>query len=205
MVKKSSARILLSVLALSSLCGTQIPLSAAAGPKPLTEASVRVRDVQLLENGALELQLVDSQGRGLSQVPVVVSFQNRRVAEGRTDADGIVRMENLRGGQHVVQAGSGVEVVRLWDTAIAPPSAVRRLAIVSNEQVVRGQGSGPPTTFMGSPMNQLLVTGTILSLVGVGYLLNENNNQDDAIRSLQQQQQQLNGNSIFSLGAPVSP
>ena len=202
MVRNSSARMLLSVFALSCAGVFAMPLSSAEGPKPLPEAALKIRDVQLQENGTLELQLVDAQGKGLANVPVVVAFQNRKVGEAKTNVDGVVRMENLRGGQHVIQAGAGVEIVRLWEAAIAPPSAVRRLAIVSDEKVVRGQGNGTAQSFMGGGMNGLLGVGVVGSLVGLGYLLNENENQDDTNRSLQQQINALNQNNQ---GGPVSP
>ncbi len=156
------------------------------GPRPLPDAKARIRDVLLSERGVVELQLVDSQGQGLKNVPVTVKFQDRIVAQATTGENGLVSLEKIRPGQHTVHAGAGIELVRVWQPSAAPPSAVNRLAIVSDERVVRGQPGSTPS----NPGQTTISPGgalTILSLVGAGVALAEIESQKDDIKSLQSQ------------------
>ena len=182
----AGCRIVAASLALAVSASGMI--QAAAGPKPLPEAAAKVRDVRLAQGGALELQLVDQQGNAIGEVPVSLSFSGQRVAEAQSDDRGTVRFSNLRPGLHVVHAGGTTDTVRLWNDGTAPPHAVRRLAVVAGEQVVRGQ-SPVNTLGLGGVSGGTLVLGAATIAAGtLGVVsLVENQELQDDVDDLQSQ------------------
>lgn len=151
MIKTIWFRKMICGLALVSVASTVCePILAGdgAGPIPLKQADVKVRDVRLSEDGTFSLQLVDPQGNGISNVLVQLNYDGRKIAEGSSDQSGRLQFTGLRPGIHALTAGAGVEAVRLWAADTAPSTAVERLAVVSDERIVRGQPGSPlvPTT-----------------------------------------------------------
>ncbi|MFO0426451.1 MAG: hypothetical protein ACK526_07790 [Planctomyces sp.] len=155
-------------------------IHAASAPKPITsiQQSSQIRDVRLNDEGMLQLQLLNSQGQGLSGVDVSLMFEDRTVATGTTDKNGALAFRGLRPGIHVAQAGAGREILRLWNHDTAPPQAINRVAIVSDEKVVRGQigiftpdpnapPQGPGFTFGGQLLNPLTVGAIAIGTVAV--------------------------------------
>jgi hypothetical protein len=98
--------------------------------------------VKLSEGGVLEMQLVDQSNRPIQDVAVELQFEGKRVATARSDKTGTVRFVRVRAGQQTIQAGDNVKIVRLWKGDSAPPEAVTRLAVTTEERIVRGQGGG---------------------------------------------------------------
>lgn len=127
----------LSLIALGP--ATTGPCFGEPVPIPLNRTDIQARDVRLTSDRAFELQLVDRQGRGLSGVQVQLGYEGRIIAEGRSNEDGRLVLAGLRPGLHTLTAGRAVQQVRLWNDETAPDIAVRNLALVSEESVVRGQ------------------------------------------------------------------
>jgi hypothetical protein len=155
-------------------------LHAASAPKPINSAqlSSKIRDVRLNDEGMIQLQLLNSQGQGLSDVDVSLLFEDRTVATGTTDKNGSLAFKGLRPGIHVAQAGGGREILRLWNHDTAPPQAINRVAIVSDEKIVRGQigiftpdpnapHQGPGYTFGGQTINPLTLGAIAVATVAV--------------------------------------
>lgn len=169
MIKTIWFRKMICGLALVSITTTTCESVLAGntpGPVPLKQADVKVRDVRLSADGTFSLQLVDSQGNGIKDVPVQLNYDGRKIAEGRSDETGRLQFTGLRPGLHALTAGVGVEAIRLWAADAAPSTAVERLAVVSEERIVRGQPGSPlvPTTgtysFGGIPFSPFTI-GTI--------------------------------------------
>lgn len=153
---------------------------AASAPKPITsiQQNSQIRDVRLNDEGMLQLQLLNSQGQGLSGVDVSLLFEDRTVATGTTDKNGSLAFKGLRPGIHVAQAGAGREILRVWNHDTAPPQAINRVAIVSDEKIVRGQigiftpdpnapPQGPGYTFGGQTINPLTLGAIAVATVAV--------------------------------------
>ncbi len=182
----AGCRIVAASLALA--VSAQGMIQAAEGPKPLPEAAAKIRDVRLAQGGTLELQLVDQQGNGLQNVPVSLSFSGQRVAEAQSNDHGTVRFSNLRPGLHVVHAGSATDTVRLWNDGTAPPHAARRLAVVADEQVVRGQLGGGSLGFGGASGGTMFLAAAAIGGGALGVVgLVENQELQDEVDDLQDQ------------------
>ncbi len=172
MVRKSFTRCLLPGF-IASLQLTMLPVAEFAdGPKPLPTVEVRALDIRLQSDGMMVAQLVDQSGNGLSDVPVAVRFGGQTVAESKTDLEGRVRFSGLRPGAHSLHAGHAVQPVRLWPADTAPPGALTTVALVSNEEIVRGQMTygqdyvpmnGLPSGFNGPSISPLT-----LGMIGFG-------------------------------------
>lgn len=149
-------------------------VSAADGPKPLRTDVTKLRDVRLAEGGVMHLQLLTEDGQPIRNADVELQFGSRKVATGQTDDAGVVEFSNLRPGIHRIQAGAGSESVRLWNQDTAPPAAVNRVAIVADEDVVRGQlgiftpdPNAPPQT-QGYTFGGQLLDPLMLAAIGLG-------------------------------------
>ncbi|MBL8818479.1 MAG: carboxypeptidase regulatory-like domain-containing protein [Planctomyces sp.] len=172
MVRKSFTRRLLPAF-IASLPLTILPMAASAdGPKPLPTAEVRTLDVGLQPDGMMVAQLVDQNGNGLSDVPVAIRFEGRTVAESKTDSEGRVRFSGLRPGVHSLHAGNAVQAVRLWQSETAPPGALSTVALVSDEEIVRGQmtygGGYVPMNSQPSGFSGPSISPLTLGMIGFG-------------------------------------
>ena len=122
-------------LAWIACCGMVSP-AAVFGSQPQTN---NVQDVALTAGGAFSGQIVDAQGNGLAGVPVTVANASGKVTLN-TSADGRFQVTNLNGGVLQIAAGDCVQTCRVWTASTAPPVATSGLLMVSNNNVVRGQG-----------------------------------------------------------------
>jgi hypothetical protein len=166
--------------------------SAADGPKPITSKISGVRDARLSEDGVLSLQLLTKDGQGIADIEVLVSYEDQQIASGETKADGSVEFTGLRPGVHQLSAGAGRETLRIWTYDTAPPKAVNRVAIVTDERVVRGQigiftpdPNSPPNsngyTFGGQMIDPLLLGAVAVGTVAV-VKVNDLEDEVDALR-----------------------
>jgi hypothetical protein len=69
-----------------------------------------------------------------------------------TDADGRFAVGNLRGGTYCLQVSEGTSVCRVWTSGAAPPSAARRILVVNDRLIQRGQ----------RPIRELFISDPIL-------------------------------------------
>ena len=170
---RSSTQMLRQLLAL--LCVASAPLSSsisAADGQPLAAAnraatpvtSSVVRDVRLQGDGSVQLRLLNTSGHPRVEHVVRCLYDGNVIAKGKTNANGVVRISNLRAGIHSVAVGHSVTVYRFWNPGTAPPSAIASPAIVASDETLRGQygyGYGPPT--MMAP--GMLATGVTIAAV----------------------------------------
>ncbi len=141
-------------LACAGVLVSSNPVSAAAPIRKIQKSG----DIALTEGGALVGQVVDSQGQGLDGAAVTVSQGNKAVARTVANKNGYFSVNDLRGGTFTVRAANGEKTYRLWTAKSAPPSAKSRALLVSENQIVRGQG-----------IDAITGTTVILSAVAAGF------------------------------------
>ena len=99
-----------------------------------------VQDVKLHAKGILTVRVVDLQGNSVVGEPVSVMFQGKEIAVAVSDENGLAAVSGLRPGLHGIVTPAGTTACRLWNSDAAPPSATSVPAIVSDAEIVRGQG-----------------------------------------------------------------
>jgi hypothetical protein len=134
---------------------------------------VQSADVRLDPRGALIGQLLDTQGRPASRVPVELWRSGERIAATATDADGRFGFAPVTVGVYqVLAAEADALVVRAWQPATAPPAASDQLLLVRGS-VVRGQypprACAPPAgVYDGAVMRTLSNPWVFSGLVAAG-------------------------------------
>ena len=118
-----------------------LSMAMLVGSPVLASESVAVRstDYVLGQKGVLAGNVVNQQGQPVAGLPVQVLHEGRVIATAYSNEKGEFAVESLRNGGHVVQLGASAQPVRFWSDAAAPSSAATRMAIVVDEDVVRGQ------------------------------------------------------------------
>ena len=146
-------------LLLAGLLTVGTPVLAGDTPE------IRSSDVALNTGGVLKGTVLNGTAQPVAGVPVNMLHQEKLVATTMSNDEGEFTFKGLRNGAHVVQVGMTQESVRLWDTQTAPPAAVEDMAIVVDEEIVRGQmatGILPPGslgTFIANNAGALLLIG----------------------------------------------
>jgi len=140
---------------------------------------IRSSDIALNTGGVLKGTVLNGAAQPVAGVPVNMLHQEKIVATTMSNGEGEFTFKGLRNGAHVVQVGMTQESVRLWDTQTAPPAAVENMAIVVDEEAVRGQmatgilPSGPLGTFIANNAGALLLIGGAVAIT-LGTTLNSN-------------------------------
>ena len=137
--------------------------------------AVRSTDYLLGQKGVLVGNVVNQQGQPAAGLPVQVLHDGRVVATAYSNEKGEFAVESLKNGTHTVQLGESQHPVRFWSNASAPPSAVNRMAIVIDEEVVRGQcgegcgegDCGPRGMTWGSAFGILLIGGAVATTLAL--------------------------------------
>jgi hypothetical protein len=139
---------LLAAIAVVGLCVPTLPAAAqspAAAPVANQNAAKPlVRDVELGNGGLLVGRLLDANGRPLTDTEVTILSGESKLAETKSDADGVFAVSSLRGGVHQVVTPDTAQVCRLWTNGTAPPQSPTSIEVVASEDVVRGQYGPPP-------------------------------------------------------------
>ncbi|MCA9065266.1 MAG: carboxypeptidase regulatory-like domain-containing protein [Planctomycetaceae bacterium] len=142
--------------------GVVVSGSGVGAAEQQAVSPMKVTDIALGQNGTLKGQALDSQAAAVANVRVRVVHADRIVAETVSDAEGRFAVAGLRGGAHTIQFAGYQQQVRFWNDAdVAPPNAVSKLALVVNQQTVRGQdGSLTPVLVGGG----VFVAATVVTL-----------------------------------------
>lgn len=119
---------------------------------PLVAPSVQAADSSVLEtapvsdvkiaNGVLTGTLRDGSGAPVDGALVVIGQRGVEIARTTTDREGRYQITNLQAGQYVVVSGNVGRVVRLWETATAPPAAAPEALLDEAAGATRGQIAG---------------------------------------------------------------
>ena len=100
---------------------------------------IRSSDYLLGQEGVLAGSVVNHSGLPVAGLPVQVLHKDQVIATAVSDERGEFAVQSLRNGQHTVKLGASQQSVRFWSNTAAPPAAMSRMAIVVDEEVVRGQ------------------------------------------------------------------
>ena len=103
------------------------------------EGRPAIVDVALGERGVMTGQVVDGQGIGVVEQPVVLLQGSREIARATTDSMGYFFIEGIGGGVYQLVAGDSNAIVRAWVAGTEPPVAQRGVLLVSGQEVYRGQ------------------------------------------------------------------
>jgi len=149
-------------LATIGLCLPQALFAATPAPP------APVMDVALSDGGMLYGRVVDLQGAGISNVPVVVKSQDRTVAATTTAPDGAFNIQGLRGGVYQVAAANGHGVYRLWSAGTAPPVAQTSAIVYSpNTPVDANVVAYTQGSLKMMLANPLVVAGVVATAIAV--------------------------------------
>jgi hypothetical protein len=123
--------------------GMLMPASVLrAGQPAISPAKVddalAIQDVELGEGQSLHGIVRSEGGKPLARTTVTISQMGTEVARTETDAEGKFGFQGLRGGLHVLRAGEGAGLYRLWAEGTAPPHAKQDVAI-TDAVTIRGQ------------------------------------------------------------------
>ncbi|MEI6540236.1 MAG: carboxypeptidase-like regulatory domain-containing protein [Planctomycetota bacterium] len=165
--------------------GVSVVLSMAllVGSPLLASETVAIRssDYLLGQESILAGSVVNQSGMPVAGLPVQVLHKGQVIATALSDDKGEFAVQGLRNGQHTVKVGASQQSVRFWMSKAAPPTAVSRLAIVVDEEVVRGQcGEGCGEGFSGADhrawktaVGVLLIGGAVATTLAL--TLDDNN------------------------------
>ncbi len=124
---------------------------------------IRSSDVVLNDGGLLTGTALTTEAQPVAGIQVHVLHEEKIVAKTTSDEKGEFSVKGLRNGAHTIQIGATQQSVRLWGTNSAPPAAVENVAIVVDDETVRGQNGmlpiAQPETFLANNMGKLLLLG----------------------------------------------
>ena len=109
-----------------------------AGPAIAADRTL-ILDVALTQDQFLCGQVVNRHGAPKAHAKVILISSTHVVGQSMTDDQGVFSMEVARGGLHMLSDGTTCVMIRVWTNRAAPPSAIKRILIVSDEDTVRAQ------------------------------------------------------------------
>lgn len=174
---KTSKLFHVMVVAVTCL-GVCFPAQAFANPKvPHVNGIPVVQEVGdlSLRDGTLVGGLVDENGRGVADAPVVIGQQGEAVAKIRTDEDGRFAVEGLKPGVYQVVSHGAVTTHRVWAEKNAPAGAKKGVIHSVDPQVARGAPSHGG--LLGVLSNPLVLALAIAAAIAIPLALDDD---DDA-------------------------
>lgn len=135
---------------------------------------IRSNDVSL-NQGVLVGSVVNQAALPVSGIRVHLLHKDNVIATAISDEKGQFTVKGLRNGSHVLQVGTTQQPVRFWGNQSAPPSSAAHMAIVVDEEIVRGQGCGEDGTACSSvlssigsnPLPLLLIGGAVAATIAI--------------------------------------
>ena len=112
----------------------------AASPIDSSSQTPEVLDIALQEDGVLAGQVLGTNGQPRAAVPVSLRHAGQEIALVSTDQNGYFAVQGVRSGLHSIMASDAVGNYRVWNADSAPPAAQPAALLVSDSDVVRGQG-----------------------------------------------------------------
>ena len=138
-------------------------LSVGSPLKAEEPVEIRSSDVAMNEGGLLKGTVLNTAARPVAGVAVNVLHEDKVVATAMSDKNGEFTVKGLRNGAHMVKVGTTQKAVRLWGSDTAPPAAVENIAIVVDDEAVRGQlglmSGGQAGGFIASNAGAFLLIG----------------------------------------------
>jgi hypothetical protein len=126
-----------------------------------------IRDIALGKNGSLTGQLVDAQGHGRPNQPVVIQRQGAEPRKIQTDQEGRFSVSGLTGGTYQVATVDSAALCRCWTEKVAPPAARKDVLLVSGEGIQRGQYPFGEMLFSAPVLIALVIAAAIAIPIAV--------------------------------------
>jgi hypothetical protein len=165
---------------LAGLVSFGSPLMAGDPVQIGASEEVRSSDVVLHAGGELHGTVLNTEGQPVPGVTVSIFHSERSVATTVSNDEGKFAVKGLRNGAHIIEVGTKHQSVRLWGTNTAPPAAIENVAVVVDEEAVRGQmfGGGGGRMLggnglMGSGIGGLMIVGAVTAIT-LGTTLDNN-------------------------------
>jgi hypothetical protein len=163
-----------AIVALTCL-GVVIPRGAMAAEVVVVdgvEVSQQVTDLEL-QKGLLVGGLVDANGKGVEDAPVVIGQNGKAVAELRTDKEGRFAAKGLTPGVYQVVSHGKVTTHRVWQDGSAPAAAQRGVIHSVDPQIARGASHGG---LLGVLANPLVLALIIAAAIAIPLALDDDDN-----------------------------
>ena len=132
----------------------------AAGP-----VEIRASDIVLTQPDVLRGTVLNSAAQPVAGISVNVLHGTDVVASATSDEHGQFAVTGLRHGAHAIQVGQTRHPVRFWGSDTAPPVATSQMAVVIDEEIVRGQmmtgNSRIGQMVYDNPLPALLIGGAV--------------------------------------------
>lgn len=162
---KTSKLLRATVVALTCLgvCVPQLSMAAETVVVDGIPVSRKIEDVSL-QDGLLIGGLVDQNGRGVEDAPVVIGQNGKAVLELRTDAEGRFAAEGLKPGVYQVVSHGGVNTYRVWDEPNAPATAKRGVIHTVDPQIARGAHGGGLLGVLANPIVLALIVAAAIAI-----------------------------------------
>lgn len=130
---------------LMSLVGPSLALGQERATLPRSAPAVAksekaaIPDISLTREGELVGMLVDQQAKPIANAVVQLKQGRDTIAQAKTDAQGVFRVEAARGGVYQLVTEKENVAVRLWTKNSAPPAAKSLAVVMRAPTVVRAQ------------------------------------------------------------------
>lgn len=140
------------------------PLMAGEPVQIRSTEEIRPSDIVLHHGGVLQGTVLNTEGQPVSGVTVKIGHNQNTVAKTLSNAEGKFAVKGLRNGAHMIEVGAKLRPVRLWETNTAPPAAIENVAIVVDEEAVRGQMFGGGGRWPGSGIRAFVLIGGVAAI-----------------------------------------
>ena len=154
------------VLAVVGLCFP--PAAFASAPV----AKHKIVDVAMLNGNVLVGQLVNSNGKAVSNTQVLLKQENKTIVTLKTDKQGVFAVKGVPGGVYQLAAKDTQGVYRLWAPKTAPPTAQKGVLLVNGNGVMRAQYGSYLRNMLANPW---VVGGIVACAVAIPVAVHNSN------------------------------
>lgn len=162
---KTSKTLRAIIVALTCL-GVCIPHPSIAQDVVMVDGipvSQKIEDLSL-QNGLLVGGLVDQNGKGVEDAPVVIGQNGKPVADVRTDAEGRFAVKGLTPGVYQVVSHGGLTTYRVWEEGKAPAEAKRGVIHTVDAKIARGAHKGGLLGLLANPLVLALIIAAAIAI-----------------------------------------
>lgn len=159
-------RTLRAVIIAMTCLGVALPQQAIASKPVVVDGipvSKNVIDLSL-QQGQLVGGLVDANGNGVADAPVVIAQQGKPVLNLRTDAEGRFAAKGVKPGIYQVVSHGALENYRVWEDGTAPEGAKKGVIHRVNPEVARGASQSGLLAMLSNPLVLTLIIATAIAI-----------------------------------------
>lgn len=168
--------ILTKALVVVAALGVCFPPAAISATVPV--AKPKVVDVALMNGNVLVGQLVNANGKGVSDAPVVLQGQDRTVVTLKTDKDGVFAVKSVPAGVYRLASNDTQGVYRFWAPKTAPPTAQKGALLVKGDNVARAQHGSTLRNMLANPW---IVGGIVACAIAIPVAIHNADNGDSPV------------------------